>query len=58
MEVTTDFIKSSFDKFNKEYFNGALVTPTFEVSHCRRALGDFRRRDKYYRIRVSDYYMR
>ena len=39
MEVTIDFIKSSFDKFNKEYFNGALVTPTFEVSHCRRALG-------------------
>ena len=58
MEVTTDFIKSSFDKFNKEYFNGALVTPTFEVSHCRRALGDFRRRNKYYRIRVSDYYIR
>ena len=58
MEVTTDFIKSSFDKFNKEYFNGALVTPTFEVSHCRRALGDFRRRYKYYRIRVSDYYIR
>lgn len=42
MEVTTDFIKSSFDKFNKEYFNGALVTPTFEVSHCRRALGERR----------------
>lgn len=58
MEVTTDFIKSSFDKFNKEYFNGALVTPTFEVSHCRRALGDFRRRYKNYRIRVSDYYIR
>ena len=58
MEVTTDFIKSSFDKFNKEYFNGALVTPTFEVSHCQRALGDFRRRNKYYRIRVSDYYIR
>lgn len=58
MEVTTDFIKSSFDKFNKEYFNGALVTPTFEVSHCRRALGDFLRRGKYYRIRVSDYYIR
>lgn len=35
MEVTTDFIKSSFDKFNKGYFNGALVTPAFEVSHCR-----------------------
>ena len=58
MEVTIDFIKSSFDKFNKEYFNGALVTPVFEVSHCRRALGDFRRRYKYYRIRVSDYYIR
>ena len=54
MEVTTDFIKSSFDKFNKEYFNGALVTPTFEVSHCRGALGDFSRRNKYYCIRVSD----
>lgn len=58
MEVTIDFIKSSFDKFNIEYFKGALLTPLFEISHCRNALGDFRRRGNLYRIRISDYYIR
>lgn len=58
MEVTIDFLKSSFDKFNNVYFKGDLITPVFEVSNCRRALGDFRSRGGKYRIRVSDYYVR
>lgn len=58
MEVTLDFIKKSFNKFNNEYFDGKLLTPSFEISDTRRALGDFRRRGNYYRIRISDYYIR
>lgn len=58
MEVTLDFIKKSFDKFNKEYFDGKLLTPSFEITSTRRALGHFRRRGDFYQISVSDYYIR
>ena len=58
MELTIDFIKERFNRFNAEYFSNRLVTPCFEISHCRRSLGDFRNARTYYRIRLSDYYVR
>ena len=58
MELTIDFIKERFNRFNAEYFSNRLVTPRFEISQCRRALGDFRNARTYYRIRLSDYYVR
>lgn len=58
MEVTLDFIQKSFKKFNNEYFDGRLLTPSFEISNTRRALGHFRRRGDFYQISISDYYIR
>lgn len=59
MKVATEFLANSFKVFNTIYFNGKLVTPNFEVSHTKTALGDFRSiGNSYYRIRISDYYIR
>lgn len=62
MKVTTEFLANSFKVFNELYFNGELVTPIFEVSHTKSALGDFRACNgfvyKPFRIRVSDFYVR
>lgn len=58
MEVTLDFIKKSFKKFNNEYFGGELLTPSFEISSTRRVLGHFRRHGTFYQISISDYYIR
>lgn len=59
MNVTTEFLANSFKVFNTLYFNNELVTPIFEVSHTKSALGDFRSIGyRYFRIRISDYYVR
>ena len=59
MKITLEFLTDSFNKFNTMYFNGELITPSFEVSHTKTALGDFRNNGfGSYRIRLSDYYVR
>ena len=59
MQITKEFLLDSFKVFNDLYFNGVLATPIFEISHTKTALGDFRSIGfNYFRIRISDYYVR
>lgn len=39
MELTLDYIKTNFDKFNEKYFDGCLVTPKFKIVHTKSYLG-------------------
>ena len=41
MNLTLDFIAQKFHKFNKEYFNGELQTPTFEITRVKSYLGQY-----------------
>lgn len=41
MQITTDYIRKSFDKYNKLYFEGKLIRPLFKTSRSKRALGWF-----------------
>ena len=41
MQITTDYIKNSFDKYNKIYFEGKLIRPLFKISRSKRVLGYF-----------------
>lgn len=69
MEITIEFIKERFSRFNAEYFKGELVTPKFEISHTKNKLGqlcfgykwDSRKYDWItcnYVIKISDYFIR
>ncbi len=39
MDITLDYIKSNFDKFNVMYFNGKLITPKFMITKAKSYLG-------------------
>ena len=39
MDITLDYIKSNFDKFNVKYFNGELITPKFKITRVKSYLG-------------------
>ena len=39
MDITLDYIKSNFDKFNVKYFNGELITPKFRITRVKSYLG-------------------
>jgi len=39
MQITTCWIKSNFERFNKEYFGGELPLPKFSVGNARTRLG-------------------
>lgn len=41
MVLTLDFIAQSFHKFNKEYFDGKLETPRFEITNVKSYLGQY-----------------
>ena len=41
MELTINFIKESFRKYNAKYFNNQLVEPRFKISNTKRTLGSF-----------------
>lgn len=41
MVLTIGFIADNFSKFNKEYFNGELQTPSFEITHVKSYLGQY-----------------
>jgi hypothetical protein len=41
MVLTISFIADNFSKFNKEYFEGKLKTPTFEITHVKSYLGQY-----------------
>lgn len=41
MVLTLSFIAENFAKFNKEYFDGKLNTPTFEITHVKSYLGQY-----------------
>jgi hypothetical protein len=41
MVLTIGFISENFHKFNKEYFEGKLQTPTFEITHAKSYLGQY-----------------
>lgn len=58
MELTIEFIKENFHKYNKEYFDGVLKEPKFEISKTKRQLGCMQRKCGSYLIRVSNYYDR
>lgn len=61
MALSIEFIESNFDRFNKDYFNGELKKPRFEIMHTKSLLGQCKwdnvcGEKRNYRIRVSDYY--
>lgn len=65
MQITTDWIKAHFERFNTDYFGGELPLPKFSVSNSRTCLGVMikRRKRKFfictcneYTIRISNYY--
>lgn len=39
MNITLDYIKRNFDKFNVKYFNGELITPKFKITRAKSYLG-------------------
>ena len=41
MVLTIGFISENFHKFNKEYFNDELQTPTFEITRVKSYLGQY-----------------
>jgi hypothetical protein len=41
MVLTIDFISENFHKFNKEYFNDELQTPSFEITRVKSYLGQY-----------------
>lgn len=41
MELTLDYIKTNFDKFNGKYFDGCLVIPKFKIVYVKSYLGRF-----------------
>lgn len=57
MVLTKDFIAKNFELFNREYFDGDLTVPSFEITHVKSYLGQFSCRYGYV-IRISDYYAR
>lgn len=57
MTPTIDFLKANFDKYNKLYFNGDLITPSFELFKSKRVWGQFSWGCGY-KIRISTYYDR
>ena len=63
MIITISEVKEQFDKWNGTIFNNELPTPSFELMHTKRLLGQFRWRrigsDKLgYTIRISTFYDR
>lgn len=68
MIITLDYIENAFEKYNKKYFNGTLVKPSFVIMHKKRVFGTFNRTLKYdelfgeyrwkFTISISDYYER
>lgn len=63
-KITLKFIEENFKRFNNEYFDGLLNTPTFEVSHAKSHLGQYSWHYDYNgvlvksHIRISDYFNR
>ncbi len=64
MELTINYIRESFNKYNELYFNNDLEMPKFRITHSKRTLGQLSIRKSYYNsdkvhtISVSDYYDR
>lgn len=56
MELTTQFIKTNFDKFNLEYFNGELTTCKFLVMSNKSRLGYYHKGKRL--IAISNRYAR
>ena len=61
MELTADFIKEKFIRFNNDYFDGKLRMPRFEVMRTKSMLGQVKWDvisgiTTNYAIRISDYY--
>lgn len=58
MKPTIQFIADNFKKFNEEYFDGGLITPTFELMRSKSVFGQFCHNWGAYKIRISTYYDR
>lgn len=63
MELTICFIRESFHKYNKKYFNSELIEPNFSIINTKTILGRFKVRNtfygsKSYTIEISKYYLR
>lgn len=63
MELTICFIRESFHKYNKKYFNSELIEPNFSIINTKTILGRFRAKNsfygnKLYTIEISKFYNR
>lgn len=63
MVLTIDYIKERFNKYNKLYFNGSLIEPSFKISKGKRVLGLMSWTQNFlgqksYTISISKYYDR
>lgn len=63
MELTINFIRNSFQKYNQKYFNNELIEPKLGIINTKTILGRFRRDKSMYRkqsyiIEISKYYAR
>ena len=57
-QLTLKFIEETFDKYNKEYWNGSLRKPKFEICHTKSLLGQFCFGGGQWKMRISDMYDR
>lgn len=63
MELTVEFIRESFHKYNKKYFKSELIEPNFSIINTKTILGRFKcKKSAYsknvYIIEISKYYLR
>lgn len=61
MELTIDFMKNNWEKFNKKYFANSMTMPAFKISHAKRRLGGYSwrwKKEKFEEvIQLSDYFL-